>query len=80
MPRITPVQWKILACVFEKDGFVFERQQGSHRSYVKANILRPVVIPAYKEVDVDNILSNLRTAGMSRQRYFELLEQCKKKS
>lgn len=36
--------------------------------------LRPVIIPTCKEIDVDIILSNIRTAGMTRERYFELLK------
>jgi predicted RNA binding protein YcfA (HicA-like mRNA interferase family) len=55
MPRITPVHWKILECIFQKEGFIFERQTGSHRSYVKTGFHRPVVIPTYKEVDVEII-------------------------
>jgi len=35
-----------------------------------------VVIPVYTEVDVEIIKRNMRTAGMSRERYFELLDQC----
>ena len=77
MPRITPVHWKVLECIFEKDDFVFERQQGDHRCYVKKGILRPIVIPTYREVDQDIIHSNMRTAKMSRKRYFELLKECK---
>ena len=77
MPRITPVNWKVLECIFLKDGFVFDRQVGDHRSYVKPGIARPVVIPTYKEIDTDIILSNMRTAGMSRERYFALLKMCK---
>jgi predicted RNA binding protein YcfA (HicA-like mRNA interferase family) len=70
MPRITPVHWKVLECIFVKDGFVFERQKGDHRSYVKPGVFRPIVIPTYKEVDHNIILSNMRTAKMSRQGYF----------
>jgi len=77
MPRITPVNWKVLECIFLKDGFVFDRQAGDHRSYVKPGIARPVVIPTYKEIDTDIILSNMRTAGMSREQYFALLKMCK---
>ncbi len=76
MPRLTPVHWKTLECVFLADGFRFERQKGSHRSYVKPGVLRPVIIPTYKEVGVEIIKRNLRTAGMSRERYFRLLAQC----
>ncbi|MBW1707889.1 MAG: type II toxin-antitoxin system HicA family toxin [Deltaproteobacteria bacterium] len=77
MPRITPVNWKILECIFLKDGFTFERQQGDHRSYVKAGIIRPVVIPTYKEIDKNIIHANMRTARMSREKYFQLLSKCK---
>jgi hypothetical protein len=42
---------------------------------VKAGAKRPVVIPKYSEVPVFVIKNNIRTAGMSRERYFELLEK-----
>lgn len=51
------------------------RQQGSHRSYVKPGVSRPVVIPAYDEVPVAIIRNNLKTAGISREEYFRLLEE-----
>jgi predicted RNA binding protein YcfA (HicA-like mRNA interferase family) len=77
MPRLGPVHWKTLDCIFRKAGFVFQRQEGAHRSYVKKGIARPVVIPTYKEIDTEIIRSNMRTAGMSRDEYFRLLEVCK---
>lgn len=75
MPRITPVNWQVLEKVFLAAGFRFVRQSGSHRSYFKAGIARPVVIPAYDEVPVAIIRNNLKTAGISRDEYFELLEK-----
>ncbi len=36
---------------------------------------RAVVIPEYEEVDVEIIKNNMRTAGMSRDQYFELLRK-----
>ena len=80
MPSLNPIHWKVLECIFQKDGFVFERQQGDHKLYVKAGVARPIVIPTYKEIDIEIIKSNMRTAGMSRRRYFELLKLCKKAS
>lgn len=74
MPRITPIHWKTLERVFEAAGFRFARQEGSHRSYVKPGILRPVVIPVYKEVPVSIIRNNLKTAGIARDDYFRFLE------
>ena len=80
MPRLRPIHWKVLECIFQKDGFVFDRQQGDHKLYVKAGVIRPIIIPTYKEIDLDIIKSNMRTAGMDRRRYFELLKSCKKAS
>ena len=74
MPRITPVRWRDLEKVFLAAGFQFVRQQGSHRSYTKSGVLRPVVIPAYDEVPVSIIRNNLKTAGISREEYFRLLK------
>jgi hypothetical protein len=43
---------------------------------VRSGCLRPIIIPTYKELDTDIILANLRTANMSREEYFRLLEEC----
>lgn len=76
MPRITPVHWKTLECIFIKAGFTFDRQHGDHRSYVKPGVFRPVVIPTYREIDTEIIRSNMRTAKMSKETYFQLLDEC----
>jgi predicted RNA binding protein YcfA (HicA-like mRNA interferase family) len=75
MPRIVPIHWKLLENVFLGAGFRFARHEGSHRSYVKEGIRRPVVIPTYDEVPVSIIRHNMKTAGMSREEYFALLER-----
>ena len=74
MARMTPVHWTVLEKVFLAAGFRFARQQGSHRSYTKAGVLRPVVIPTYEEVPVAIIRNNLKTAGIARDEYFRLLD------
>ena len=75
MPKFTPVEWQRLERVFLAAGFRFVRQEGSHRSYVRPGVARPVVIPAYREVPVFIIRNNLKTAEVSRDEYFRLLEQ-----
>ncbi|GJL77630.1 MAG: hypothetical protein NPINA01_06190 [Nitrospinaceae bacterium] len=40
---------------------------------VKDGVSRPVMIPKYPNVGVDIIKANMRTAGMSRDEYFKLL-------
>ena len=77
MPRITPIHWKVLECIFKKDGFKFKGQSSSHRLYEKDGIERPIVIPTYNEVDSGIILGLMRTAKMTRQKYFKLLKRCK---
>jgi predicted RNA binding protein YcfA (HicA-like mRNA interferase family) len=77
MPRFTPVDWRTLERVFLDAGFRFARQEGSHRSYVREGVARPVVIPTYTEVPVFIIRNNLKTAGLSRDDYFRLLEQAR---
>ena len=73
MPRIIPIHWRQLEKVFLAKGFTFARQEGSHRSYTRSGVLRPVVIPTYAEVPVSIIRSNLRTASISREEYLRLI-------
>jgi predicted RNA binding protein YcfA (HicA-like mRNA interferase family) len=70
---MAPVHWRALEKVFLAAGFTFARQEGSHRSYTKPGVLRPVVIPAYDEIPISVIKNNLKTAGISREEYFRLL-------
>lgn len=75
MPRITPIHWRVLERVFLAAGFEFARQEGSHRSYTKPGLIRPIVIPTYDEVPVSIIRNNLKTANISRDEYFRLLQE-----
>jgi predicted RNA binding protein YcfA (HicA-like mRNA interferase family) len=73
MPALRPVQYQRLVRVFEQEGFRYDRTEGDHLIYVKAGVRRPLVIPMYREVPVFIVKNLLRTSGMSRERYFELL-------
>ena len=73
MSRFSPVSYKQLVKVFEADGFCCVRTEGDHMVFTKPGVTRPVVIPKYAAVPVFVIKNNLRTAGISRDRYFELL-------
>ncbi len=74
MPKIVPVPSTTLQKIFERAGFTFDRQKGDHYIYVKPNIARAIVIPLSKEVPVFIIKNNMRTAGMTREEYFQLLD------
>jgi predicted RNA binding protein YcfA (HicA-like mRNA interferase family)/predicted RNase H-like HicB family nuclease len=45
--KLVPVPYQTLVRIFEKDGFSLARQEGDHRIFTKAGVLRPLVIPTY---------------------------------
>ncbi|MDQ1317775.1 MAG: hypothetical protein QG641_37 [Candidatus Poribacteria bacterium] len=75
---IVPINYITLIRIFELDGFEVKRQKGDHVIMVKPGIKRPVVIKTFpKQVPVSHIRTNMTTAGMSRESYFELLDVVK---
>ena len=75
MQAIRPMHYRTLARVFERDGFIFHRQRGDHLIYTKPGVPRPLVIPMYSEIPVFIIKNLLRTSGMSREQFFELVDK-----
>jgi len=74
--KITPVDYRTLVKIFEHEGFRIVRRKGDHLIMTKPGVKRPVVIKtSSREVPVTHILTNLRTAGISRERYLELLDR-----
>ena len=74
--KIISVHYTTLVKIFELDGFEVKRQKGDHIIMVKQGIKRPIVIKTSpRKVPVVHIRTNMTTAGMSRERYFELVEQ-----
>lgn len=76
MPRLTPLPWKKLVCVFEQLGYRKAGQKGSHIKLEKPGVARPLIIPRYDEVGLDVIHNLLRTAGISRDAFLKLLDDC----
>lgn len=75
MPKIVPVSWRRLAKVFELDGWKLSRIRGDHLVLTKPGYPRPVIIPRDNQVEIFIIQNNLKTAKISRERYFELLKK-----
>lgn len=73
VPRLTPVDCRLLVKFFESRGYQRERQKGSHLSLVKPGIARPIIVPMHDEVSVSVIMSNLRTAGIGRDEFLAWL-------
>ena len=74
MSSIKPIHYKKLVKVFELLGWVYQRTKGDHMIFIKAGFIRPVVIPKYKTVPVFIIKNNLRTAKITNEEYFKLLQ------
>lgn len=76
MPKITPIHYQELIKIFELEGFVISRQKGDHISMTKPGVKRPLIIKTSpRKVPVAHIRTNLTTANISRERYFELLKK-----
>jgi predicted RNA binding protein YcfA (HicA-like mRNA interferase family) len=74
MPRITPIHYRKILRVLEHESFILARERGDHMVFTKAGVARPIVVPRYDPLPVFILKNVLRTAGISRERYFELLE------
>jgi len=74
--KIVPIHYKHLIKIFELEGFRVSRQKGDHISMTKPASPRPLIIKTSpRRVPVTHIKTNMVTAGMSRKRYFELLQK-----
>jgi predicted RNA binding protein YcfA (HicA-like mRNA interferase family) len=73
MPKLSPLDYRVLIQVFKKVGFKVARQESSHIVMEKPGCDRPLVIPCYKSVGVPIISGLLRSAKMDRKEFFALL-------
>ncbi|MDZ4383830.1 MAG: type II toxin-antitoxin system HicA family toxin [Thermodesulfovibrionia bacterium] len=74
--KITPTHYGTLIKVFKLDGFTVQSTKGDHIIMTKPGIKRPLVIKTSPRlVPVTHIRTNMTTAGMTRERFFELLEK-----
>ncbi len=76
MPRLGPLPWHKLVCVFEQLGYRQAGQKGSHIKLEKPGVARPLIVPKYNEVGRDIITTLIRTAGITREAFLTLLDKC----
>ncbi len=74
MPRLTPLSWRQLADVFERFGWNYAGQKGSHIKMEKPGFARPLIIPKYSEVGLDIIQGLIRTAKITREEFLAKLK------
>lgn len=75
MTRLLPSDYKTQLKIFQLYGCKYKRKEGSHHILTYPGAKRAVVIPEYEEIDIEIIKNNMRTVGMSREEYFELLRK-----
>jgi len=71
------VTWQELRDVCKLAGCVESRIKGDHLVMTKPGMARPVIIKMDKDLGEDVIRSNIRTLGLSRQQFEELLSQAR---
>jgi len=59
---------------FEKDGWEFVRQRGSHMVLVKTGSMATLSVPDYKEVARGTLRSLIRAAGLTVDGFLTLLD------
>jgi predicted RNA binding protein YcfA (HicA-like mRNA interferase family) len=69
------VTWQELRDVCKLAGCVESRIKGDHLVMTKPDIARPVIIKMDRDLGEDVIRSNIRTLGLSRRQFEELLAQ-----
>jgi hypothetical protein len=67
------VTWQELRDICKLAGCVESRVKGDHLVMTKAGIARPVIIKMDRDMGEDIVRSNIRTLGLSRQEFEELL-------
>ncbi len=65
--KLPVISSKELVRFLEHHGFKQDRQKGSHIILTKEGIPRPIVIPKTKELSTNVVMTNLKTAKISRK-------------
>jgi len=55
-------------------GCEFIRQKGDHLVYRRADLKRPIVIPAVKDIPIFIIHNNLQILGITKEEYLSIIE------
>ncbi len=75
MGRIRAIHWKEFEKFLLHVGCVFKREKGDHRVYSKEGLKRPIIVPRDTSLPPFIILNNLRTLGVSREKYLSFIEK-----
>jgi predicted RNA binding protein YcfA (HicA-like mRNA interferase family) len=68
--------WQKVVCVFTQLGYRHVRTPGSAIILEKPGVARPLVVPRHSEIRLDILRGLMRTAGITREAFLSLLENC----
>jgi predicted RNA binding protein YcfA (HicA-like mRNA interferase family) len=74
MDKVGRISWKRFEKFLLAIGCEFKGQKGSHRKYHKADVIRPIIIPCDDELPNFIVLNNLRTLGMTKEQFVEIVK------
>jgi predicted RNA binding protein YcfA (HicA-like mRNA interferase family) len=73
MPRLPIISGREARKAFEKAGWIFDRQRGSHMIFGKANAPGMLSVPDHRKLDTGLLRGLIRDAGLSVDEFLKLL-------
>jgi len=74
--KLPIVSWKDVEQILGKLGYVFDRQRGSYRIYVRAQPPHTISVPQHREIAKGTPKSILRQLGLSVEDFVALVRDC----
>lgn len=72
MPKLPVLKPREIVKALERAGFVFERQKGSHRIYVKSKV--GVTIPYHnKDLKIGTLRHIIKQSGLETKQFLDLV-------
>jgi predicted RNA binding protein YcfA (HicA-like mRNA interferase family) len=74
MPKLPVISGRDARRAFEKVGWMFNRQRGSHMVLIKSGIPINLTIPDHRELDRGLLRGLIRDAGLTVEQFVQLLD------
>ena len=74
MAALPNISGREALAAFQKDGWNFARQRGSHMIVIKPGHIASLSIPDHRELAKGTLRGLLRSAGMTPERFIEMLK------
>lgn len=72
MTKITPLSYRKVTMVVERNGFLLDHQTGSHMIYKREGHPNIVSIPKHSEIAVGMIRTIMKNAGKARNEFINV--------